>query len=278
MFREKLNQHLDHFIVYTDGSVINELTGCAITSKTFDQEYRLTDNTSIFSAELYAIQKAVETVNNTTNNKILICSDSLSALQSIQQLYSNLPIVQKIHDLINNSSKTFKLLWIPSHAGITGNEKADALAKNATSIPINDEYQFVGKDMKQQIKQETFKKWKEYWDLIPEQNNKMKKIIKTIPKWTNLHEIPRIESIKMTRLRIGHSLATHKYILDITTQPKCICKENLTIDHIFNRCRKYYNTRIKYGIQSLNILAEDTGINTIKIMNFLKETNLYHKI
>ena len=68
--------------------------------------------------------------NNITNNKILICSDSLSALQSTQYLYSNLSIVQKKHDLINKSSKSFKFLWIPSHAGIRGNEKADLLAKN----------------------------------------------------------------------------------------------------------------------------------------------------
>ena len=51
MFQEKLNQHLNHFVIYTDGSVINELTGCAITSETFDPQYHWTDNTSIFSAE-----------------------------------------------------------------------------------------------------------------------------------------------------------------------------------------------------------------------------------
>ena len=279
IFMSKFNkilsqQHNQCHIMYTDGSVINEFTGCGITSKLFDQQYHLPNNTSIFSAELYAIQRAVET---TTKNINTIFSDSLSALQELKKQYSNNPIVQKIQDKILESTKSFQFIWIPSHIGIKGNEKADLLAKDSVNKPMHKNYKFVAKDLGSKINQETLKKWKQYWKDVPI-TNKLRKIQETLPKWKNLHQLTRIETIKMTRLRIGHTLATHKFVFDRTTPPLCTCKEYLTIEHIFNNCPNYHQPKIKYGIINTKILTEDTEISTTKIINFLKEAKLFDKI
>lgn len=261
-------------IMYTDGSVINEYTGCGITSSIFDQQYHLQNNTSIFSAELFAILRAVETTPKNINT---IFSDSLSALQELKNQYSNNTLVQKIQDKILESKKTFNFIWIPSHIGIKGNEHADFLAKDAINKPQHKNYKYFVRDFRNVIKQETQSKWKQYWEEIPN-TNKLKKIQSTVPKWKNLHQLTRMESIKMTRLRIGHTLATHKYVFDRTTPPLCICNERLTIEHIFNNCQGYQQQRIQYGITNTSILAEDTSKSTNKIINFLKEISLYDKI
>jgi ribonuclease HI len=39
--------------------------------------------------------------------------------------------MRRIRELLDQEKKRIKLMWIPSYAGITGNERADEAAKNA---------------------------------------------------------------------------------------------------------------------------------------------------
>ena len=171
----------------------------------------------------------------------------------------------------------FKLIWIPSHIGIKGNEHADFLAKDAINKALHKKYKFIAKDFGAIIQLETHKKWKQYWEEIPI-TNKLRKIQATIPKWKNLHQLSRMETIKMTRLRIGHTLITHKYVFDRTAPPLCLCKERMSIEHIFNNCQTYQQQRTKYKIINTNILTEDSETSITKVMNFLKKTSLYNEI
>ena len=247
--------------MYTDGSVIDKSTGCAFYSEESEQQYHLPDNTSIFSAELFAIKKAVESTTNRTN---VVFSDSLSSLQALKQIYSNNPIIQQIHDIIYNTQQSFIFIWIPSHIGINGNERADSLAKDSINKPTHNTYQFISKDLRHTIKHETREKWREYWEAIPEDTNKLRKIMTTIPIWKNLHQLTRNETIKLTRIRIGHTMATHKFVFERATPPICNCNERLTVEHIFNNCPMYHSSRTKYGITNANILTEDTEISIKK--------------
>ena len=71
------------------------------------------------------------------NNKMALFTDSLSSLLSLKShiegkndsFYENL-IINLAKD---NPQVNIVLIWIPSHCGILGNEKADILAKLATS-------------------------------------------------------------------------------------------------------------------------------------------------
>lgn len=272
---KKIKQHQHDNIIYTDGSVIGKATGCALYTEEYEQQFHLPDNTSIFSAEMFAIKKAVESSKSRTN---VVFSDSLSSLQALKQIYSNNPLVQQIHDIIFSTQQSYTFIWIPSHIGINGNEKADLLAKESINQPTHNMYQYIAKDLKRTIKHETQEKWRKYWEAIPEDMNKLRKIMATIPKWSNLHQLTRIETVKLTRLRIGHTMATHKFVFERTTPPICTCKDSLTVDHIFNNCPIYHIRRTKYGITNSQILTEDTESSINKIMNFLKETKLYEKI
>jgi len=69
--------------------------------------------------------------------KFAIFSDSLSVLTSIKESCS-----QSRHAFLNNllshlnnlDSNQINFIWIPNHIDVIGNDKADALAKEALSI------------------------------------------------------------------------------------------------------------------------------------------------
>ena len=72
-------------------------TGCAfyVPCLKYGKEFRITNGSSAFTAELVAILKSFEFVLDKPQNQCVILSDSLSALQAIQKP-SDSPIVQEI--------------------------------------------------------------------------------------------------------------------------------------------------------------------------------------
>ena len=87
----------------------------------------------MFTAELYAIKLALLRLQQVREqNTFVICSDSLSALKSLQNGLLHNPLVAEVlymYNAIRGRQLTF--LWIPSHVGMHGNELADTLAKFA---------------------------------------------------------------------------------------------------------------------------------------------------
>lgn len=87
---------------------------------------------SIFIAELFAIK--VLNIIRPTLRYVLVCSDSMNALQVISDVYSRHPVVYEIHCLIsqmNRCNTNVSFCWIPSHIGISGNECPGNVAKEA---------------------------------------------------------------------------------------------------------------------------------------------------
>ena len=97
------------------------------------------------SAELLAIEKALEHAYSSDFSSIHIFSDSKPSLQSIfNNKPTNLNTVNSIRDIIFNFSSAgtqVSLVWIPSHVNIPGNELADRAAgdclTSANSPTIN---------------------------------------------------------------------------------------------------------------------------------------------
>ena len=91
--------------------------------------------TSTTHSELYALRLGVRVALDSKRNALLIC-DSISALLSINtiepQYEDHVNVIQR--DLIrcNENNCIVQFMWVPSHVGICGNEKADTLAKAAT--------------------------------------------------------------------------------------------------------------------------------------------------
>ena len=102
----------------------------AAVNRDITKIFRISDNASIFTAELYAIVLAFGLILRSSRTKFVILwqSDSLSALQAV----SNFSIGNantREYSRLASCGKLITMCWIPSHVGITGNEKADSAAK-----------------------------------------------------------------------------------------------------------------------------------------------------
>ncbi|CAI6367237.1 unnamed protein product [Macrosiphum euphorbiae] len=108
---------------------------------------------------------------------------------------------------ISNTNYQFNditLTWIPSHTGIEGNEKADMMAKQATSDQTIEMLNFLSKDdLKREAKNIIINLWCKEWHLL--RDNKLREIKHTADRWINPTNLTREQEIILTSLRIGHS-------------------------------------------------------------------------
>ncbi|KAG8320947.1 hypothetical protein J6590_056574 [Homalodisca vitripennis] len=96
---------------------------------------QLLTKASSYSAELYAIKKAVEIANEQNYDNIVVCSDSKAAILAIKAASSTdyeENLASAITICMMRGNKYFTSQWVPSHVGIGPNEHVDRLAKEAT--------------------------------------------------------------------------------------------------------------------------------------------------
>ena len=126
--------------IFTDGSKDGDTAGSACVTPSDTYKCRLPDNASIFSAEIKAIYLALGHIEQSRNTDFIIFSDSLSVLQSLHNRHIVnlllLDVLLKHNNLAELNHIVF--CWLPSHAGIKGNEKADIAAKSALTLNISD--------------------------------------------------------------------------------------------------------------------------------------------
>nr|CAH7757317.1 unnamed protein product [Callosobruchus chinensis] len=265
----------EYTMVFTDASVepSNHKCGIGIYSEELDIRVarKLTDFTAITSAETLAIREAIRLSKNKTH-KLAVITDSLSALQAIKKQG-----VDKNQDYITLSTRAeiiaasqqgdIKLIWVPSHTGITGNDTADKLAqsgRNQNQIHQNNAVpsrSFLGL-----IKDQLWEQWAEnyknghqnkgqyYADIQP---NPQK-----IPWFYNLRFSNRAMISTIIRMRTNHCCTpAHLNKIGTKEDPNCICGEYGSLDHIIFNC----NARPQLGNRCyLRALQGSKGPSNIK--------------
>jgi ribonuclease HI len=255
--------------------------------------------TTSFNAELAAIKQALQYTSPFDWLYITILTDSKSAIQAISSFkweYSSL--ITEILNIITNlksAGTQITFVWIPSHAGIHGNEVADELANKNRTDPDGLVLEYTSNisekltKLKSKHIQSTFEKIKSSpTNLAILHRTNMKPIL-----WFR-HNNRRIQ-VALLRLRCGHNRLNHcvnKWIESSNCPNACVETENNT--HVLITCPHYSRARtpLKNLLASLQLpldVPTITGMNNSipkhtqqkiesRLIKFLIETNLVNRL
>ncbi|XP_015931063.2 uncharacterized protein [Parasteatoda tepidariorum] len=106
-------------IIRRDGKLIRETS------------IRLSNNCSVYRAEMMAINTALQWFANNQYPNATIYSDSLSSLQALKNPKPDSELAENTKQIWKNN---ILLGWVKAHIGIEGNKEADRVAKNAISL------------------------------------------------------------------------------------------------------------------------------------------------
>ena len=94
LFMEIRDRYRDYIPVYTDDSRDGNAVACAtVFSSNTVISMTLPDSASVFTAEVWAIIKALEQIKDSTTSKYIVFTDSLSCLQALHHMKLEHPLI-----------------------------------------------------------------------------------------------------------------------------------------------------------------------------------------
>jgi ribonuclease HI len=273
--------------IYTDGSGIENKIGAATynpsTNEVSHQYLGSETQFNVYTAELKALHLAVTQLRN--HGEYLtgrIYSDSQASVKAIDhpRRQSGQTIIKDILDSIDEAVNEHKhlqieVVWIPGHADIEGNERADEEAKKAAKDPSLSQthiYKPLKSARARHIKTAAKKQWSTIWNGNTKTANALRRIMrgkytKTGPALYNEIE-DRSSAAKIAQLRTGHcGLNRYLHRFGITNSAYCQCgygKE--TVEHYLLECRNFREQRKK--------LRKEIGTAKMRVARLLGDTKL----
>ena len=285
MFAALKDELSDHEFIYTDGSKnVYSVSYSITTDSRVLKVSHLKENSSVFSAEIIALYEALLYVRK-ERGKFAICTDSLSVIKSVLNILNNEDYVSNIRNILMEKASDLKIIWVPGHSGIIGNELADNAAKNAAEQPLYLTTNLYRRDLERLIydhytasdKEKIFSLTSNWYKMI---NTDKSSIYDYLREYGN--RLCRLDYIKLLRLRLGHTRVTHGVLFDTNTEPFCNCAINLpaTPQHFLCSCPQTTKARTStfHNSNPLHILSHPTTENIILLTKFLKKSNLYNRI
>ena len=130
------------------------------------------------------------------------------------------------------------------------------------------------------IKRYFFNKWQQIWSGLTT-NSKLRAVHPLVCLWPSNFNRGRRVDIIISRLRIGHTHYTHKFLMENERRaPQCIsCDCDITVHHILVDCPRYVPQRRSCSLDGKaieEILGE--GVEVENILKFLKQIDLFFEI
>ncbi|XP_074038524.1 uncharacterized protein [Leptinotarsa decemlineata] len=248
-----MSQYPLHQKIFTDASKTICGVGCAFVTNETACKFSLHESATILTGGLYAIYKGLSFIKTAPGKEFLIIKDSLNSLIFLSKIYTHHVLVNMIKEEMNQlDNRKVTLLWVPSHIGISGNDIADKLAREAVEYPAcNLSVKALLMDLKSYFHCKIVEMWNYHWSQEP---SKLKEIKATLYPWNN-KATNRFHQVIITRLRLGHTRLTHEYLLRKEPPPKCFtCEVLVIVKHVLEECPLFTVERLNNKIPSkLNI-------------------------
>ena len=243
------NNYNGFYRIFTDGSKEGNSSGAAFYDDQNSEfmKFQISQNISIMHTELLAICEALSYISSVNHNKFVIFSDSKSSLQHIARCTSNpkgIPVAFNILKLIHRYDQQNKLIvlqWIPSHVNISGNEIADALAKEGITDGLPMAIEPVFSDCVYLIRNLCNTFWKEYFDQQSQTKGIWYRTIQAEPSiksWIDTVCLNRKDCVTCLRLRSGH-IPSNKFafLMKKINNPNCsACNTLDDVYHVMMEC------------------------------------------
>ncbi|XP_037045755.1 uncharacterized protein LOC119081116 [Bradysia coprophila] len=218
----------------------------------------------IFLAELRAIIAACHTLldKDCKDEMVYICVDSQAALKALRAYVQTSALSLECWKIVNQVAKNnnVKLVWVPAHSGIEGNESADTLAKAAALSNISGPEPIIKvphSSKRRKLLSLQKLKFQEHWNNV-QSCRQAKECIRI-----NNNNTKYLVNVSRTRLKLytgvvtGHyGFNTHLTNIGLRTDPSCDqcghhsdTAEHFLCDcpaYIMNRCKHFGGYIIKY--------------------------------
>lgn len=245
----------DTRFVYLDGSTFKDglsvFTGCGYTVSidhkwARDVHLPLAKFGSPHVGELYAILTFLLSFDSPDRTPYILFVDSLELVKSIGNPLHRDPIIRWIIDLISQYLPFVRLIWIPSHCGVPGNDRAHSLARlgaidayNSSLTPLTPPHLSI-------------KCWRticfEHITRYSHQHllNILRNCDHRCLTWNpqlrsfpyNSPDIPPTNSLYLFKAFIGSTCNEFRYSRQVATSPTCpYCPTSLhSIHHVLTEC------------------------------------------
>nr|XP_037871018.1 uncharacterized protein LOC119629397 [Bombyx mori] len=282
-------QYLEHrgyeVRIFTDGSKIEGKVGAALSIWTGEAEAKtlklaLSPHCTVYQAELLALCEAANEISRRKENVFAIFSDSMAALQTVADPDSLHVLAVRMRGALSHcktQGKSVSLFWIKAHAGLEGNERADALAKAAAlRLKKKPNYDRCPVSFaKRVIRMDTLAEWDRRYSA--EQTASVTKLY--FPIASEAYRI--IRNIEMTK-EVAQAFTGHggfsEYLARFKCKesPACICDPYVdeSVAHVLLECPVFGSARFDLEVE----LGQ--RLHARKLPNLMKKTcarNLFLK-
>ena len=126
--------------------------------------------------------------------------------------------------------------------------------------------------------------WQLEWNVfVNEGETPLTELRPVVNQFRDIQGLSRLESLKWTRLRLGHTKFSKQHLVKNEAALECLgCSEELTVKHVLIECGDFYVERRQFlGMENLEIkeILNSIDINYIKnVFKFFREINLYDMI
>jgi hypothetical protein len=214
----------------------------------------------VFSAEQSAFIGGIESEKN---NRHEMAAESRTRKKN--------PKTQTIRKMLDQEGPRITLLWVPSHKGILGNEKANQAANEALNKdipPLKDTRQttWINGYPKRTSKKET-----------KNGNNEMKERKPDVDRKEDTKGMPRKKQVAISRLRTVYTRATYGPKMERVGNPLCpFYNTDLSVDHILCECKETEDQGTNIEMNKEQWINGKKGME--KMIDHAKEIGLYNEI